>query len=168
MSFRVGVHGVDSPEVFAQGRFRREFPLSERSRLFFRETVFWTNEEKFGSTTSGAFDRVLSPALMARFDVAATISQVTDGVDWRSSLVLYRSLARSQAIAAQAFVRRETREEALLREYGINAIYRRPLAKRDWLYGELLVGYSFPRVGHEKPREGSLLVGIGLDMAIVF
>lgn len=166
-SFRVGVRVNSAPEIFGQGIYRREVSLSERSRLFLRETVFWTNRDGFGSTTSVAADRVLNEKLVARVDTVGTISEATDGVDWRTSFTLYRSLKGLQAVASQVYARGETHAEVPLNEYGINAIYRRPLG-HEWLFGEGVVGYSWPREQLDQVRRGSLLVGIGIEMAFEF
>jgi hypothetical protein len=153
--------------VFGQMRYRHDFALSERLMLYFHETLFWTNRDGFGATTDVALDRVLTPKLMSRFDNVGTVSQSTSGLDWRSSYTLYRSLEHQQAIGAQVFARGETRAEVPLHEFGLNAIYRRPLG-RDWLFGEGIVGYSWPREHLDQPREGSLLVGIGVEIAFEF
>jgi hypothetical protein len=166
-SFRVGVRINSAPEIFGQGIHRREISLSERSRLFLRETVFWTNRDGFGSTTSVAADRVLTEKLVGRIDTVGTISEATDGVDWRTSFTLYRSLEKLQAIAAQAYARGETHADVPLQEYGVNTIYRRPLG-REWLFGEGVVGYSWPREKLDQLRRGSLLVGIGIEVAFEF
>lgn len=166
-TFRLGLNLSTAPKVFTQVRYRRDFTLSERVKLYFHETLFWTNRDGFGATTDVAVDRVLTPTLMSRFDTVGTISQSTSGVDWRTSYTLYHSLAHLKAIGGQVFVRGETRAEVPLHEFGLNAIYRRPLG-RDWLFGEGIVGYSWPREHLGQPREGSLLVGIGIDVAFEF
>jgi hypothetical protein len=166
-SFRVGARINSAPEVFAQGSHRREIALSDRSRLFLRETVFWTNRDGFGSTTAVAADRVLTQKLVGRIDTAGTISEGSDGVDWRTSFTFYRSLENLQAVAGQAFARGETRAEVPLKEYGMNLIYRRPLG-HEWLFGEGVVGYSWPREKLDQRRDGSLLVGLGIEVAFEF
>ncbi len=166
-SFRLGARVNSAPEIFGQGIHRREISLSERSRLFLRETVFWTNRDGFGSTTAVAADRVLTQSLVGRIDTVGTISEGSDGVDWRTSATFYRSLEKLQAVAGQVFVRGETRAEVPLKEYGINAIYRRPLG-HEWLFGEGIVGYSWPREKLDQRRDGSLLVGLGIEVAFEF
>ncbi len=166
-SFRIGARVNSTPEIFGQGVHWREITLSERSRLFLRETVFWTNRDGFGSTTSVGADRVLNDKLVGRIDTVGTISQVTAGVDWRTSATLYQSLEHLQAVAGQVFVRGETRADVPLKEYGINLIYRRPLG-HEWLFGEGVVGYSRPREQLDQTRVGSYLVGIGLEVAFEF
>jgi hypothetical protein len=167
-SFRLGARINSAPEIFGQGIYRRQVSLSERSRLYLRETVFWTNRDGFGSTTSVGADRILSQKLVGRIDTVGTISEATQGVDWRTSATLYRSLEHLQAIAAQAFVRGETSADVPFQEWGLNAIYRRPLGRRDWLFGELLTGYSWPREHLDQSRKGSLLVGVGVEVAFEF
>ncbi len=161
---RVGARGSSQPEVFVQGRFRANLAAGERNLWHFRETIFWTNRDGFGATTGFDFDRVPSPMLLFRWGNAATFSEATDGVDWRSALVVYQNLGERRAIAYEAFVRGETEAEVGLREYGARSIFRHPLLGKSWLFGELVVGYSWPQEERDQPREGSATVGVGVEL----
>ena len=44
------------------------------------------------------------------------------------------------------------------------AIYRRPIFGRPYLFGEVVVGYSWPREEVEKDREGSATLGFGVEL----
>ena len=128
-----------------------------------RETVFWTNRDGFGSTSSFDFDHLLSRVLLFRWGSVGTVSEETEGLDWRSALVLYHNLRGHRAIAYETFVRGET-EWVELKEYGARAIYRQSLLGRPWLYGELVTGYSWPRLDPEDERQGSFSIGVGLEL----
>ena len=60
-------------------------------------------------------------------------------------------------------MRDETDAEVSLREYGARAIFRQPVG-RPYLFGEMIVGYSWPRERAWQEREGSAMVGIGLEL----
>lgn len=164
--FRVGGKLGSEPEIFAQGRYRRNFLINDRNLFHFRETLFWTNRDGFGSTTSFDFDHVVKRTMLLRWGNIGTVSESTDGLEWRSALLLYQSLENARALAYELFVRGETAWEVPLKEYGARAVYRQPLLRRDWLAGEFVLGYSWPRFELEDARKGSLSVGVGLEILV--
>ena len=163
LDFRVGGRLSTAPEAFVQGRLRRNVFIGDRSVWRFRETVFYENRDGLGSTTSADFDRILTRDLLFRWDAVATFSEATKGVDWRTATVVYQNLLNSSAIAYEAFMRGATDSEVGVREYGARAVYRHTLT-RQWLYGELIGGYTWPREKRDQPRAGSALVGVGVEL----
>lgn len=167
VDFRVGGKLGSEPEIFAQGRYRRNFLIDKRNLFHFRETMFWTNRDGFGSTTSFDYDHVVKRTMLLRWGSIGTVSESTDGFEWRSALLLYQSLrADGQALAYETFIRGETANEVPLTEWGARMIYRQPLLRRDWLAGEVVLGYSWPRYELEDARDGSLTVGLGLEILV--
>lgn len=163
VDFRVGGRLSSSPEVFVQGRLRRNVFLGERSVWRLRETLFYENRDGFGSTSSADFDYVLQRTLLFHWGTVATISEATEGAYWRSATVLYQNLGARSALAYELFVRGSTDSEVGVREYGARTVYRRPL-NREWLFGELIAGYTWPRESLEQPRDGSAMIGFGLEL----
>jgi hypothetical protein len=163
LDFRVGARLSTAPEAFVQGRLRRNVFVGEKSVWRLRETVFYENRDGFGSTSSADFDRVLRRNLLFRWGSVATFSEATTGVDWRSAVVLYQNLGTRSAIAYELFLRGATDLEVAVREYGARGVYRRPL-NRQWLYGELITGYTWPREKRDERREGSALIGLGVEL----
>jgi hypothetical protein len=162
--FNVGANGGFSPKVFVQGRYRRNFVYGDRDVWHFRETVFWTNRDGFGSTTTMDFDRVLSPLLLLRWGNVGTVSEASHGLDWRSAIVLFQNLRGQRALGYEVFVRGETAADVPVREYGARSIYRQSLFGNRWLFGEVVLGYGWIRLERRLPREGSTTVGIGVDL----
>jgi hypothetical protein len=163
LDFRVGARMSSAPEAFVQGRLRRNVFLGERSVWRLRETGFYENRDGFGSTSSADFDHVLSRKLLFHWGTVGTVSEATDGLDWRTATVLYQNLGSRSALAYELFVRGSTGDEVDLREYGARGVYRHPL-NREWLFGELIAGYTWPRESLDEPREGSALIGFALEM----
>lgn len=165
VDFRVGVKGGREPEIYTQGRLRRNWFVGDRTLFHFRDTVFWTNREGFGNTTSFDFNRVLTPRLLMRWSVVGTYGQETEGVDYRLYTIWYQNLSSSgRALAYELFVAGETDEEVPVEEYGLRAVFRRPLGGRDWLFGEIIGGYTFVRESLDRDREGSYLFGFGVEL----
>lgn len=163
LDFRVGVRMSSAPEAFVQGRLRRNVFLGQRSVWRLRETVFYENRDGFGSTSSADFDHVLRRTLLFHSSTVGTISEATDGMDWRTATILYQNLGSRSALGYELFVRGSTGDDVKVREYGARGVYRRPL-NREWLFGELIGGYTWPREERDKPREGSVLIGFGIEL----
>ena len=163
--FRLGAKGGREPEIFAQGRHRRNWFVGDRSLWHFRETAFWTNRDGFGITTALDFDRIMKPRVLVRLGGIGTFSEETDGVSYRLVGVAYQNLSLSgRAIAYELFARGETDDEVRLGEYGLRLILRRPVLGKPWLFGELIGGYSWIRERIVDPRQGSYSIGFGIDL----
>jgi hypothetical protein len=163
VEFRAGVEVDVPPEPFVQGRLRQELPSVEGAAWRLRETVFWRHREGFGVTVSADHDRVLTPLWVARWSNIGTLSEASEGVVWRSTGILYRSLGEGRAVAGELFARGATSADVPLREYGVRAIYRQPLG-RPHLFGEFVVGYSWPKDDPLQRRTGSPMVGVGTEL----
>ncbi len=164
IDFRVGGRLKSSPEVFTQARYRRNVFIGERNVWRFRETLFWENDDGFGSTTSLDIDHVLRRDLLVRWSNVGTISESTEGMYWRSAALAYHNLRKSRAVVGELFVRGSTDAEVMVREFGTRAIYRQPLWGEPYLFGELIVGYTWPRFERDEPRDGSAMLGFGLEL----
>ena len=160
---RVGGKVKSAPEVFVQWRYRQNVFLGEDNVWRLRETVFYENRDGFGSTSSIDVDRVVRRDLLMRWANVGTISEATEGLEWRSAALLYKNLFGTRAIAGELFVRGATDAEVKMREYGTRFVYREPLG-RPYLFGEVIVGYSWPRYERDEPRDGSAMFGFGLEL----
>jgi hypothetical protein len=162
-TFRVGGSGGRQPKLFVQGRYARNFVLSDRSHWRVRETLYWRSRgEGFGETTSLDYDHVVTPNLLARWGTKATWSEKYHGVGWRSAATVYHNLHRRRAIAYEVFLRGQTATDVNLGEYGARVFYRESLDGR-WTWGEVLLGYSWLQETPDVPREGSVMLGVGVD-----
>lgn len=162
--FQVGVRHLTSPEAFVQNRFNY-IPYSGTSnRLVLRLTPFWNNRDRFGATAHTAFDHILDEAFLLRWSTAATKAEDVAGTDWRTALILYQNLRGTQALAYEAFIRGQSVEPEPLSEFGVRTVYRRPLFWGERLFGEFVLGYSWPRADPALEREGAVDVGFGLEM----
>ena len=163
VDFRIGGRIKSEPEVFVQSRYRRNVFLGRNDVWRLRETAFWENRDGFGSTTSLDWDRVLRRDLVVRWGNVGTISEVTEGLEWRSAIILYKNMRALRAVAGELFARGATDAEVKFRELGARAIYRQPL-RSSYFFGDLIVGYTWPREERDKPREGSAMIGLGVEL----
>lgn len=159
----IGARIKSAPEVFVKARYRRNLFLGPRDVWRFRETWFYENRDRFGATTSFDWDRVLRPDLVVRWGNVGTVSQGSDGLEWRTAMVLYKNLRGARAVAGELFERGATGAEVKLREYGARGIYRQPIGA-PYLFGDLIVGYTWPRERPHERRDGSMMVGLGVEL----
>lgn len=160
LDFRVGVRG--GLKFYTQARYRKQWALSERDRIEFRETIFWNTKDKFGSTTALDYAHAFTPTLALQWQNATTISEKTDDFAWGSSLGLFKRFGDDRVLSGEMLVTGETGAKENVDEYGVRLKWTQPVY-RDWLIGELIVGHYWPqRVDRE--REQSWALGANLEM----
>lgn len=163
-SVRAGVRGFAHPEAFVQGRARYNAYADDNNLIALRATPFWTSAERLGITVGADYSHVLGKKLLLRYGNVGTLSQTTEGLDWRSTLAVYEALLRIKSgLAYEVFVRGETEDDVPLHEYGFQTTFRHPMF-RGRLYGEWVLGYSFPRENLDDERKGSVLAGVAVQL----
>lgn len=162
-NFRVGVRSLRHPRAFALSQIRYNAYADFDDVVQLRLTPFWNTRDGFGITPGVDYSHVLTPTRLLRWSNIGTISESSQGFDWRSSVILYQGLRKMRGIAFETFVRGATQDSVPLREYGGRVIYRQPLARRR-LFGELVTGYSWPKEDPDATRGGSYLVGLNLEL----
>lgn len=160
IDFRVGVRG--GLKVFTQARYRKQWALSDQDRIEFRETIFWNNKDKFGSTTALDYEHAFTPKLSLHWQNATTISENTDDFAWGSSLGLFRRFGDDRMLSGEMVVTGETGAEETVDEYGVRMKWTQPVY-RDWLIGEFIVGHYWPQ-REDRERDKSWALGVNLEM----
>ena len=138
LDFRVGVRGM--LKFYTQARYRKQWALSAQDRIEFRETIFWNNKDKFGSTTTLDYEHAFTPKLSLRWQNATTISEKTDDFAWGSSLGLFSHYGDDRMLSSEMVVSGETGAPENVDEYGVRMKWTQPVY-RDWLIGEFIVGH---------------------------
>ncbi len=161
VTFRAGVRG--GLKLFTQVRFATAWALSDRDRLAFRETLFWTSADGLGSTTSLSLERLITPALTARWLSSGTVSQESEGFEWWSNLGLYRSFGRDRLLSTELLVEGETASDVDASDYGLRVRWLQPVHE-DWLLGEFSIGHFWPREDAASERERTWALGFALKM----
>jgi hypothetical protein len=161
--FKVGARNPTLPKVFVQNRFSWTAYSNSQNRVQTHITPFWTNRDGFGVTPSVDFDRVIEDDFLLRWGNTATITEKSPGLSWRTAAILYQNLTGVSALAYEVFVRGATGAREPIGEYGVRTVYRRPLYHAR-LFGNLVLGYSWPRDDPALQRKGSADIGLGLEM----
>ena len=158
---RIGFRGGLKP--YAQARYRHPWQFGERSTLEFRETVFWTLDDHFGSTTALSYEYALSPVLAARWLNAATITQEDRKFNWSSVVGTYRDFGARRLLSLELLASGRQGAAVTVAEYGAQAKWLQPVYQ-DWLLAEFTLGRFWPRADLSQPRTRVWAVGAGLRL----
>lgn len=161
IQLRAGLRG--GLKFYAQARYEKMWEVTARDRLQFRETLFWTSDDRFGSTTVFSADHAFSPVLALRWLNSGTISQETNGFEWSSAFGLHRGFGQLRSLAVEALVSGEGGSDVDVGEYGLRVTWRQPVY-RDWLLGEFVVGHFWDRDEASSPRVPVWAFGVAVEM----
>ncbi len=161
VQFRIGFHGGLKP--YAHARFSQAWPLGGADRVDFRETLFWTPDDRIGSTTALSYEHAQSSTLVLRWLNAATITQDSKKFEWSSILGAYRSYGNQQLLTLEALGSGLQGAGVPVTDIGVQVKWEQPVHK-DWLLGEILVGHFWPRPDAQTERTRAWALGAGLKM----
>lgn len=161
LDVRLGVRGGLKP--YAQARYRKPWELGEADLVEFRETVFWTIDDHFGSTTALSYEHAFSPILAARWLNAATITQRAPKFEWSSSIGAYRSFGEQRLLSLELLASGTQDSGVRVSDAGVQVKWEQPVHE-DWLIGELIVGHFWPRKEATSERGRAWALGAGLRM----
>jgi len=159
--FRIGVRGAFKPYV--QARMRLSWELSPDDRLDLRQTLFWTVDDRAGSTTATSYEHTLSPVLALRWLSSATVTQDLPKFVWASSLGTYRWFGQDRLLSLEALVNGQQGSGVGALDYGLQARWEQPVHE-DWLLAGIVVGHFWPRPLALEPRRGAWALGVNVKM----
>src|SRR5690606_11778751 len=99
LDVRLGLRGGLKP--YAQVRYRHHWTFSPQDRLEFRETLFYSADDRLGSTTSLSYEHSLSATLSTRWLNSLTMTQDSEDAAWSSSLGAYRSFGQDRILSLE-------------------------------------------------------------------
>lgn len=161
VDFRLGFRGGLKPYV--QARYRHTWPLSSADLVEFRETIFWSVDERFGSTTTLAYSHAFSSTLSSRWLNSATITQDSRVFEWSSIVGGYKSFGAQRLAALELIFSGEQNSGIPISDYGLQARWQQPIYE-DWLLWEVIVGQFRPRKTPQGERGREWAVGSGLTL----
>jgi hypothetical protein len=146
-----GIRLSGSIDQFVKGSYRYSRPLGERDLMRFRETLFWQNDEGFGTSALIEWNHIFDSENLLRWTNSGTFSQNTIGMRWFSDLYLYHLVNAERAFAFEVFANGSTLWEVPLTTYGTAVVFRQRVW-RKWLYLEARTGVDWPRyfLGEER------------------
>jgi len=161
LDLRVGVRG--GYKVYTQARYRKSWWLTDRSNIEYRQTLFLAVGDGFGTTTGLNYAYAITPRTAVRWRNSATVSTETDGVDWSTNLGLFHAFPADRRLSAEVLGRGETGNPVPVREYGVRGTWSQPIY-RDWIIGEVIIGYFWPRGDDDPERGRSWAAGLSTEI----
>jgi hypothetical protein len=161
IALRAGFRGGLKP--YAQARLQKLWDIGDLTQFEFRETLFWTVNDGYGSTTSVKFARLLRPSLALRWESAATWAQKNEGMLWGSSVGLYRDYGPLRQLSVEGLFDGQTGIGVGVTQYGVRVRWEQPVY-RDWVLLELLAGRFWPKPSAAEERYSAWGAGVGLQM----
>ena len=137
---RVNTDGLN-PRL--RGRIRHAFQLRDETYMRLTQTGFWEREDGFGASSRADLDWLPNDDTLLRLTGSGTVSEATDGLDWRTGLIGFRQLNRITAIRSELGAFRRTDGSEKREEVFVNFRFRRSFL-RDWLFYELQPEYAWP------------------------
>ena len=161
LDFRLGLRGGLKPYV--QGRYRTQWQLGRQGLAELRQTLFWSIDDRAGSTTVFSYEHLLSPVLATRWLTSATITQASRKFEWSSLLAAYRSFGDQRLLSVEALVSGQQGSGVVATDYGLQSRWEQPVY-RDWLVAGIVVGHFWPRPDAQTERRGAWAMGASLKM----
>ncbi len=157
--------GFRRAKPYAQARYRYGLEFGDRNLFEFRETLFWTIQDSFGSTTALSWERAYSATRAARWLTAATITRDSRKFAWSSILGGYQSFGNRRLLSLEALIGGEEGTGVGPSEYGVQARWTQPIFDNR-LVGEVLIGQFWPRPDVATPR--SRVLGLAGHLKMEF
>ena len=156
VDMRLGIHGGLKP--YAQARYRKPWQLGPADLIEVRETVFFTFNDRVGSTTAASYEHAFTSTFAARWLNAATITQNNPRLNWSSSLGAYQSFGDQRVLSLEALLSGTKGDAVRVTEYGLQTKWTQPVYK-DTLLGEVILGHFWPRPDAQSPRGSVWAIG---------
>jgi hypothetical protein len=145
-------------------RYRYEDELTENLMHRLSETVYFIDDQGFGSFTQYQVDRELNDVSLIRWSNEFRAEEDLDGIEWSTSLNHVSSydanLAMIYFVSASGLS-----DNDYVSRYQIGARLRRSIA-RPWLFLEVSPAYRWDKLDALQRREGQFFASIRLEMAI--
>ncbi|HEX7706852.1 MAG TPA: hypothetical protein VF701_10390 [Thermoanaerobaculia bacterium] len=163
LDFDAGVDVGSSVDPFLRSRYRHYWLVGDDNLIRARQTVYWTTRKGVGSGTLLEFERPLGQRTLARVSANVVFDDETEGGDWQTGVTLFRGFSPDAAIAWYVGVDGETGREVPIESYGTRLTYRQRML-REWFFGELITGVTWPRDRLDQRRERAYHLGVGFGI----
>jgi hypothetical protein len=158
---RVGFQGGLKP--FAQVRFRRLWNPTVEDEVEFSETVFLTQADHLGSSTTFSVQHQFSPTFIGRWLNTVIVTEVDPNAEWNGSLGVYRTMGQERLLSLELLASAKQNAGTPLTDYGWQVRWEQPV-DHDRLVGEVIVGRFWPQSVAPGDRSTAWALGAGLKM----
>lgn len=160
--FRVGLRS--NLKLRTSVRFRYEDDLSENMQQRLSQTVYFIDDQGFGSFTQYQIDRELNSSNLLRWSTEFRGQEDLDTLEWGTSLNHVSSFGNNGAISYFGRLAGTT-DQNHIGQYQLGLRMRRSIA-RPWLFLEVTPIYSWDKLTNDVEREGNMFLSVRLEMAI--
>lgn len=151
-------------EPFVRGRYRKYWVVGTKHLLRFRETIYWRNQRGVGTSANVDIERVIGENKLLRWEGRGSIDEATEGVEWRSSIILYQGFGEDRALAYRFAWDGETDHDVPVRRFGPQVTFRQRMF-REWFFGEIVTGVTWPKDEIDQTREAAFNIGFGFEIS---
>lgn len=163
LDFDAGIDVDSSIDPFVRGRYRHYWLIGEDNLLRARQTVYWTDRKGVGYGTRVDFEHPFGSKTLGRLSGNLVFDDETDGADWNSGITLFHGFSPDHAIAWFIGIDGETGREVPIEDYGTRVTYRQRML-REWFFGEIITGVTWPRDNRQEQRERAYHIGFGFEI----
>ena len=143
-SFDVRVKTRLPLQLHSNFKYRYTHPFGNHYLFRFTETLYWKEWEGFGETSRFDLEKLVNPRTLGRGSVSFTFSEISQGVDWKTSLGFSHKISAPAGLRVDLVTSGITRPNTLVTNYGIITKYRRNMF-RKWFFFEFIPEVNWPR-----------------------
>lgn len=162
--FSVGAKISSGLNPYAKIRYRYLVDLQEPHYLNLSQTLFWRDDDGYGTTSNVKYSYTLSDDDVIGWDTSAKFTEESDQWESISGLTWYHRVGDRKATALRFFARGEEENPVSRPEYGISFTYRQPVM-RPWLILATGLQNKWVKDSVEEPRESVFRLGLQLEMS---
>ncbi|HET8871807.1 MAG TPA: hypothetical protein VFM48_15290, partial [Aquabacterium sp.] len=156
VDLRIGFRGALKPYV--QARLRHGWQLTPYDWVEARETVFYTIQDRAGSTTALEYQHALAPDLALRWLNATTITQHVPHAAWNSNLGLFQSFGDEKVLGIELqHSGSEDNDHVTTNDIGLVTSWEQPLHKN--VLGQIQLGHFWSKTSLMTERDGQWAIG---------
>ncbi|MGY6588659.1 MAG: hypothetical protein ACXIUB_10300 [Wenzhouxiangella sp.] len=130
-----------NPRLRARYRYVQGFSDNTLGRA--TQSVFWERADGFGTTSRLDWEWLPDRDRLVRWTGEGTISEASDGIDWRSSVTAFQQLSPSRAVRTEVGAFGFTDPRFEVEEYFVAFRFRQQFL-RNWLFYEVQPERAWP------------------------
>jgi hypothetical protein len=152
---RIGFRGPLKP--YTQARLRHEWQLTPDDVIEARETIFYTINDRAGSTTAVEYQHAVRSTTAIRWLNSGTITQHNPNMAFSSILGLYESFGEQRVLGFELQYSDSKVADIATNDIGLQLSWEQPLHKM--VLGEVTLGHYWPRSTTAPDRTGQWALG---------
>lgn len=126
-----------------RARYRYVQGLTDNTLGRATQTVFWERADGFGTTSRLDWEWLPDRDRLIRWTGEGTVSEASDGIDWRSSVTAFQQLSPSRAVRTEVGAFGFTDPRFEVEEYFVAFRFRQQFL-RNWLFYEIQPERAWP------------------------